>query len=88
MDKGEGGFSHCGHGGRGVNFLQFCADVFYEQPLSTKFLEMFVTRLIDEFSYRISTQGIIIVVEGRACDKNIDYFRAIRAGTEVCLLFM
>ena len=37
MDKGEGGFSHCGHfadmGGGGVNFLQFCADVFYEQPL-------------------------------------------------------
>ena len=32
MDKGEGGFSHCGHGGGGVNFLQFCADVFYEQP--------------------------------------------------------
>ena len=34
---GGGGFSHCGHfadmGGGGVNFLQFCADVFYEQPL-------------------------------------------------------
>ena len=40
MDKGEGGgFSHCGHfadmGGGGVNFLQFCADVFYEQPLTS-----------------------------------------------------
>ena len=40
MDKGEGGFSHCGHfadmGGGGVNFLQFCADVFYEQPRQPK----------------------------------------------------
>ena len=44
---------------------------------------MFETQSIDEFSYRISKQGIIIEVEGRACDKNIDYFRAIRAGTEV-----
>ena len=34
---------------------------------------MFVIRSIDKFSYRISTQGIIIVVEGRACDKNMDY---------------
>ena len=44
---------------------------------------MFITRPIDKFSDRISTQGIIMVVESRACDKNIDYFRAIRAGTEV-----
>ena len=44
---------------------------------------MFVTRSIDKFSYRISTQGIIIVVESRACDKNIDYYKAIRAETEV-----
>ena len=50
---------------------------FYKIP------KMFVTRSIDKFSYRISTQGIIIVVEGRACDKPIDYFTAIRAGTEV-----
>ena len=38
---GGGGFSHCGHfadmGGGGVNFLQFCADVFYEQPLNQIF---------------------------------------------------
>ena len=51
--------------------------------ISTKFLEMFGTRSIDKFSYRISTQGIIIVVESRECDKNIDYFKAIRAETEV-----
>ena len=44
---------------------------------------MFVTRLIDKFSYRISTPGIIVVGESRACDKNIDYFRAITAETEV-----
>ena len=44
---------------------------------------MFGTRSIDKFSYGISIQGIIIVVESRACDKNIDYFRAIRAETEV-----
>ena len=34
---------------------------------------MFVTRSIDKFSYRISTQIIIVVVEGQACDENIDY---------------
>ena len=44
---------------------------------------MFVTRSIDKFFCRISSRGIILVVEGRACDKNTDYFRAIRAGTEV-----
>ena len=44
---------------------------------------MFVTRSIDKFSYCISTQGIIVVVESRACEKNIDYFRAPRAETEV-----
>ena len=44
---------------------------------------MFVTRSIDKFSCRISTRGIILVVEGRASDKNIDYFKAIRAETEV-----
>ena len=27
--------------------------------------------------------SVIIVVEGQACDKTIDYFRAIEAGTEV-----
>ena len=41
-------------------------------------MKMFVTRSIDKFSFRISTQGIILVVEGRACDENIDYFRAIQ----------
>ena len=51
----------------------------YSPTISTKFLEMFVTRSIDKFSYRISTQGIIIMVESRACDKNIDYFRAIKS---------
>ena len=44
---------------------------------------MFVTRSIDKFSYRISTQGIILVVDSRACDKNIDYFRAMRTETKV-----
>ena len=34
---------------------------------------MLVTRSIDKLSYRISTQIIIVVVEGQACDKNIDY---------------
>ena len=43
---------------------------------------MFVTRSIDKFFYRISTQGIILEVEGRVSDKHIDYFRALRAGTE------
>ena len=28
----------------------------------------FVTRTIDKFSRQISTRGIILVVEGRACD--------------------
>ena len=40
----------------------------------------FGTRSIDKFSFRISTRRIILVVEGRECDKQIDYFRAIRAG--------
>ena len=43
----------------------------------------FGTRLIDKFSFRISTRRIIFVVEGRECDKQIDCFRAIRAGTEL-----
>ena len=43
----------------------------------------FGTRSIDKFSFQISTQRIILVVEGRECDKQIDYFRAIRAGTEL-----
>ena len=51
--------------------------------ISTKFPEMFVTWSIDKFSSRISTRGIILVIEGRASDKNIDYFIAIRVGTEV-----
>ena len=44
---------------------------------------MFVTRSIDKFFYRISTQGIILEVESRARDKNIDCFRAMRGETEV-----
>ena len=43
----------------------------------------FGTRAIDKFPFRISTRRIILVVEGRECDKQIDYFRAIRAGTEL-----
>ena len=43
----------------------------------------FGIRSIDKFSFRISTRRIILVVEGRECDKQIDYFRAIRAGTEL-----
>ena len=43
----------------------------------------FGTRSIDKVSFRISTRGIILVVEGRECDKQIDYFGAIRAGTEL-----
>ena len=31
----------------------------------------------------ISTWRIILVVEGQACDKQIDYFRARRAGIEL-----
>ena len=42
----------------------------------------FGTWSIDKFSFRISARRIILVVEGRECDKQIDYFRAIRAGTE------
>ena len=41
------------------------------------------TRSIDKFSFRVSTRGIILVFEGRDCDQQIDYFRAIRAGTEL-----
>ena len=44
MDKGEGGglviadiLRTWGEGG--VNFLQFCADVFYEQPLKGMLIE-------------------------------------------------
>ena len=33
MVNGEGGLVTADMGGGGVNFLQFCADVFYEQPL-------------------------------------------------------
>ena len=51
--------------------------------ISAKFPEMFVTRSIDKVSYCISTLGIILLVEGRASDKNIDYFKPIRTGTEV-----
>ena len=58
---------------RGVNHLPFL------QNSKTGF----GTRSIDKFSFRISTRGIILVVEGRECDKQIDYFRAIRAGTEL-----
>ena len=43
----------------------------------------FGTRSIDKFSVRISTRGIILGVEGQECDKQIDYFRGIRAGTEL-----
>ena len=32
----------------------------------------FGTRSIDKFSFRISTRRIILVVEGRECDKQID----------------
>ena len=42
----------------------------------------FGTRSIDKFSFRISTRGIILEFDGRECDKQIDYFRAIRAGTD------
>ena len=48
-----------------------------------EFENLGLARSIDKFSYRSATQGIIVVVEGRAFDKNIGYFRAIRAGTEV-----
>ena len=36
MDKGEGGLVIADMGGGGVNFLQFCANVFYEQPLNNR----------------------------------------------------
>ena len=52
-------------------------------PFQQNFKKCFVTRSIDEFSFRISTRGIILVVEGRECDKQIDYFRSTRAGTEL-----
>ena len=42
----------------------------------------FGTRSIDKFSFRISTRGNILVFDGRECDKQIDYFRAIRARTD------
>ena len=41
----------------------------------------FGTRSIDKFSFRILTRRIILVVEGRECDKQIDLL-TIRAGTE------
>ena len=43
----------------------------------------FGTWSIDTFSFRISSRRIILVVEGRECNKQIDYFRAIQAGTEL-----
>ena len=43
----------------------------------------FGTRSIDKFSFRISTRRIILVVEGRECDKQIDDFKAVRARTEL-----
>ena len=52
-------------------------------PLLHNSEKCFGTRSIDKFSFRISTRRIILVVEGRECDKQIDYFRAIRAGTEL-----
>ena len=58
---------------RGVNHLPFLQN-------SKK---CFGTRSIDKFPFRISTRRIILVVEGRECDKQIDYFGAIRAGTEL-----
>ena len=51
--------------------------------ISTKFPEMFVLRSIDKFSCRISTLGIILVVESPVCDTNTYYLKAIRAGAEV-----
>ena len=58
---------------RGVNHL----------PLLQNFKKCFGTPSIDKFSFRISMRKIILVVKGRECDKQIDYFRAIRAGTEL-----
>ena len=58
---------------RDVNHLPF--------PQNSK--KCFGTRSIDKFSFRISKRGIILVVEGRECDKQIDSFRAIRAETEL-----
>ena len=59
-----------------------CRDVNH-LPFSQNSKKCFVTRSIDKFSRRISTREIILVVERRACDKQIDYFRAITAGTEL-----
>ena len=58
---------------RDVNYLPFLQN-------SKK---CFGAQSIDKFSYRISTRRIILVVEGRECNKQIAYFRAIRAGTEL-----
>ena len=57
---------------RGVNLLPFLQNS-----------KCLVTRSIDEISCRIFTRGIVLVVEGRECDKQIDYFRSIRAVTEL-----
>ena len=56
-----------------------CRSVNHPQT-STK---CFVARSIDKFYCQIITRQITLVVEGRACEKQIDYFRASKAGKEL-----
>ena len=50
------------------------------KPFLQNSKKCFGTRSIDKFSFRVSMRRIILVVQGRECDKQIDYFRAIRSG--------
>ena len=47
-------------------FDEITAGMLITSTISTKLLKMFVTLSIDKFSYLISTQGTITVVESRA----------------------
>ena len=67
-------------------WIYFCVKVGQNHRMDVNHLpflqnskKCFGTRSIDKFSFRISTGRIILVVEGREYDKQIDYFRAIRA---------
>ena len=69
--------------------ISFCVKVRRNHRMNVNHLpflqnskKCFGTRSIDKFSFRISTRRIILVVEGRECDKQIYYFKAIRVGTE------
>ena len=66
-------FVHCKLDSRNINAYKFCKKM-HSIKNSKK---CFVTRSVDKISSRISIRGIIGVAEEQACDKQIDYFRAV-----------